>query len=315
MIQEAYVKGISTRSVDDLVKAMGMSGISKSQVSRPCEDRSHRGATGPSPMAEGRQGEGLPQPAAGRGLDLTVDRRDLPRGPARRAGRHCRSDQWRNNGQLSVAVIPAIGRNTDGRREVPGLETGTSEAEPIWTEFLRKLTRRGLRGVKPVISDAHEGIKPAVSKGLSATWQRCRRRRENSPPECFPILLGFQRNALAHAGKGGRRPGQKTTPRIAFWPGSISAFIATACAQGEADQRLIGGINRPPNAEAASTQWRAVADQIRRKVPKLAALMERAMVAPRVRETMARAEHDVLAYMSFPRSTGPSCTRRTPSSG
>ena len=64
-----------------------------------------------------------------------------------------------------------------------GLEIGTSEAEPIWTEFLRKLTRRGLRGVKLVISDAHEGIKAAVSKVLCATWQRCR--------------VHFQRNALA----------------------------------------------------------------------------------------------------------------------
>ncbi len=75
---------------------------------------------------------------------------------------------------VSVAVIIAIGVNTDGRREVLGLEIGTSEAEPIWSEFLRKLTRRGLRGVKLVISDAQEGIKAAVSKVLSATWQRCR---------------------------------------------------------------------------------------------------------------------------------------------
>ncbi|SIS50964.1 mutator family transposase [Phaeovulum vinaykumarii] len=92
-----------------------------------------------------------------------------------------------------------------GRREVLVLETGTSEAEPIWTEFLRKLTRRGLRGgVKLVISDAHEGNKAAVSKVLTATWQRCR--------------VHFQRNALAHAGKSGRR--------------AVSAFIATAFAQG-----------------------------------------------------------------------------------
>ena len=147
---------------------------------------------------------------------------------------------------MSVAVIIAIGVNTDGRREVLGLEIGTSEAEPIWTEFLRKLTRRGLRGVKLVISDAHEGIKAAVFKVLSATWQRCR--------------VHFQRNALAHAGKSGRRV--------------VSAFIATAFAQD--------------TAEAASTQWRAVADQIRPKVPKLATIMD-------------EAEHDVLAYMSFPK--------------
>ena len=174
---------------------------------------------------------------------------------------------------VSVAAIIAVGVNTDGRREVLGMEIGTSEAEPIWTEFLRKLTRRGLRGVRLVISDAHEGIKAAVSKVLSATWQRCR--------------VHFMRNVLAHAGKSGRRV--------------VSAFIATAFAQGEADQRLIRGINRPLNAEAASTQWRAVADQIRPKVPKLATIMDRAMVAPLVRETMARAEPDVLAYMTFPK--------------
>lgn len=71
------------------------------------------------------------------------------------------------------------------------MEIGTSEAEPIWTEFLRKLTRWGLRGVKLVVSDAHEGIKAAVSKVLCATWQRCR--------------VHFMRNVLAHAGKSGRR--------------------------------------------------------------------------------------------------------------
>lgn len=71
-------------------------------------------------------------------------------------------------------MIIAVGVNSDGRREVLGMEVGTSEAEPIWTEFLRKLTRRGLRGVKLVVSDAHEGLKAAVTKVLSATWQRCR---------------------------------------------------------------------------------------------------------------------------------------------
>ena len=128
------------------------------------------------------------------------------------------------------------------------MEIGTSEAEPIWTEFLRKLTRRGLRGVKLVVSDAHEGIKAAVTRVLTATWQRCR--------------VHFMRNVLAHAGKSGRRV--------------VSAFIATAFAQ--------------ETPEVASPHG-AAADQIRPKVPKLAAILD-------------EAEPDVLAYMTFPREHG-----------
>jgi len=220
VIQEAYIQGISTRSVDDLVKAMGMSGISKSQVSRLCEE------------IDDKVKAFLERPIEGDWPYLWIDATYLK---VRRGGRI-----------VSVAAIIAVAVNTDGRREVLGMEIGTSEAEPIWTEFLRKLTRRGLRGVKLVISDAHEGIKAAVSKVLCATWQRCR--------------VHFMRNVLAHAGKSGRRV--------------ASAFIATAFAQ--------------ETAEAAGTQWRAVADQIRPKVPKLAAIMD-------------EAETDVLAYMSFPR--------------
>lgn len=85
---------------------------------------------------------------------------------------------------VSVAVIIAVGVNSDGRRESLDMEIGTSEVEPIWTEFLRMLMRRGLRGLKLVTSDAHEGIKATVSKVLCATWQRCR--------------FHFMRNALAH---------------------------------------------------------------------------------------------------------------------
>jgi putative transposase len=220
VIQEAYVQGVSTRSVDDLVKAMGMSGISKSQVSRLCEE------------IDGKVKAFLERPIEGDWPYLWIDATYVK---SRRGGRI-----------VSVAVIIAVAVNGDGRREVLGMEVGTSEAEPIWTEFLRKLTRRGLRGVKLVISDAHEGIKAAVSKVLGATWQRCR--------------VHFMRNVLAHAGKSGRRV--------------VSAFIATAFAQD--------------TAEAASTQWRAVADQIRPKVPKLAAIMD-------------DAEPDVLAYMTFPK--------------
>jgi transposase-like protein len=219
VIQEAYIQGISTRSVDELVKAMGMTGISKSQVSRLCED------------IDGRVKAFLDRPIEGDWPYVWVDATYVK---VRQAGRI-----------VSAAVIVAVGVNTDGRREVLGMDIGPSEAETFWTAFLRKLTRRGLRGVKLVISDAHEGIKAAVSKILIATWQRCR--------------VHFMRNVLAHAGRNGRRV--------------VSAFIATAFAQDDAEQ--------------ARAQWRRVADQLRPKVPKLATLMD-------------NAEPDVLAYMSFP---------------
>ena len=220
VIQEAYVQGISTRSVDDLVKSVGMDGISKSQVSRLCEELDERVT------------QFLDRPIEGDWPYLWIDATYV---------------KVRQNGRIvSVAVFVAVGVNNDGRREVLGMDIGASEAEPFWIAFLRKLTRRGLRNVKLVISDAHEGIKAAVSKVLRATWQRCR--------------VHFMRNVLAHAGKSGRRV--------------VSAFIGTAFAQ--------------ETAEAASKQWRTVADQVRPKVPKLAALMD-------------EAENDVLAYMTFPK--------------
>jgi transposase-like protein len=180
VIQEAYIQGISTRSVDDLVKALGMTGISKSQVSRLCEE------------IDEKVEAFLDRPIEGDWPYLWIDATYV---------------KVRQNGRIvSVAVIIAVGVNSDGRREVLGMEIGASEAEPFWTGFLRKLARRGLRGVKLVISDSHEGIKAAVSKVLSTTWQRCR--------------VHFMRNVLAHAGKQGRRV--------------ISAFIATAFAQNDA---------------------------------------------------------------------------------
>ena len=86
---------------------------------------------------------------------------------------------------VSVAVTIAVGVNGDGRREVIGMAIGASEAETFWTDFLRSLARRGLRGVKLVIPDAHEGIRAAVSQVFCATWQRCR--------------VHFARNATAYA--------------------------------------------------------------------------------------------------------------------
>lgn len=217
VIQEAYIQGISTRSVDDLVKALGMSGISKSQVSRLCEE------------IDGKVKAFLDRPIEGDWPYLWIDATYM---------------KVRQNGRIvSVAVIIAVGVNSDGRREVLGMDIGPSEAETFWTSFLRKLARRGLRGVKLVISDSHEGIKAAVSKVLSTSWQRCVALKARLWRD-----VHFMRNVLAHAGKQGRRV--------------ISAFIATAFAQED--------------AEAARQQWRHVADQIRPKAHKLAVLMDEA---------------------------------------
>ena len=219
VIQEAYIQGVSTRSVDDLVQAMGMTGISKSQVSRLCGEIDERVNTF------------LNRPLEGEWPYLWLDATYVK---VRQAGRI-----------VSVAVIIAVGVNDDGRREVLGMTVGASEAETFWTEFLRSLARRGLRGVKLAISDAHEGLKAAVAKVLHATWQRCR--------------VHTMRNLLAHAGRQGR--------------GVAAAFIATAFARDD--------------AAAAKAQWRKVADQLRPKLPKLAAAMN-------------EVETDVLAYMDFP---------------
>src|SRR5487761_2368177 len=167
VIQEAYVQGVSTRSVDNLVKAMGMEGISKSQVSRLCGE------------IDERVQAFLTRPIEGDWPYVWLDATYIK---VRRAHRI-----------VSAAVIVAVGVNSDGRREVLGMTVGYSEAEPFWVEFLRSLARRGLRGVKLVVSDAHEGLKAAITKVLCATWQRCR--------------VHFMRNALAYAGKTQPRTG------------------------------------------------------------------------------------------------------------
>lgn len=158
VIQEAYVHGISTRSVDDLVKAMGMTGISKSQVSRLCEE------------IDERVNAFLARPIEGEWPYLWIDATYLK---TREAGRI-----------VSTAVILAVGVNSDGRREVLGIATGASEAEPFWTAFLRSLADRGLRGAKLVIADDHKGLRAAASRVFHASLQRCR--------------VHWMRNAMAH---------------------------------------------------------------------------------------------------------------------
>jgi putative transposase len=158
VIQEAWIAGVSTRRVDDLVQAMGMSGISKSSVSKLCKD------------IDERVNAFLKRPLAGEWPYLGLDATYLK---VREGGRI-----------VPVAGIVAVAVTIEGRREIVGLHIGPSEAEVFWTDFLRGLAKRGLAGVRLVISDAHEGLKAAIRRVLGATWQRCR--------------VHWTRNALAY---------------------------------------------------------------------------------------------------------------------
>jgi putative transposase len=177
VIQEAYVHGISTRAVDDLVKAMGGTGISKSQVSRLCEE------------IDERVRAFLSRPIEGHWPYLWIDATYLK---SRHGGRI-----------VSVAVIVAVAVNLDGRREVLGVATGASEAEVFWTDFLRSLADRGLRGVRLVIADDHKGLRAATRRVFNAGLQRCR--------------VHWARNLLAHAA-----PKQRT---------AVAAMVRTIFAQ------------------------------------------------------------------------------------
>jgi transposase-like protein len=219
VIQEAWIGGVSTRRVDDLVQAMGLGGIGKSTVSKLCRE------------IDERVNAFLDRPLEGEWPYLWLDATYLK---VREGGRI-----------VSVAAIIAVAVDTEGRREIVGLHLGPSEAETFWSAFLKGLVKRGLRGVKLVVSDAHEGLKAAIRRVLGATWQRCR--------------VHWMRNALAHVPKG-----QQTMVAAAL----RQAFL-------QADQ-----VN-------ARQVWRQVADQLRPRWPKLAALMD-------------ESEHDVLAYMGFP---------------
>jgi putative transposase len=148
VIQEAWIGGVSTRRVDDLVQAMGLTGISKSQVSKLCKDIDERVLAF------------LDRPLEGAWPYLWLDATYL---------------KQREGGRIvSVAAIIAMAVDTDGRREIIGLKVGPSEAETFWSGFLKSLARRGLKGVQLVVSDAHDGLKQAIARVLGASWQRCR---------------------------------------------------------------------------------------------------------------------------------------------
>jgi transposase-like protein len=231
VIQEAYVHGVSTRAVDDLVKAMGASGVSKSQVSRLVAE------------IDEQVDAFLARPIEGEWPYLWIDATYVK---AREAGRI-----------VSTATIIAVGVNTDGRRDVLGVATGPSEAELFWKGFLRSLADRGLRGVKLVIADDHKGLRAAASKIFHATLQRCR--------------VHWMRNLLTHA-PAKQRP-------------AVIAMVKTIFAQETA-------------AEARS-QWKTVADALRERAPKLAALMDASL-------------DDVLAYTAFPKEHWPQIASTNP---
>ena len=159
VVQEAYIQGVSTRKVDDLVQALGMTGISKSQVSRLCAD------------IDERVEAFLTRILNGQWPYLWLDATYLK---VRDAG-------W----VVNKAAVVAVAVNTEGRREVLGLKVGPAETEAFWMDFLRSLVRRGLGGVQLVVSDAHQGLKRAIEVVLGgASWQRCR--------------VHFMRNVLGH---------------------------------------------------------------------------------------------------------------------
>lgn len=149
VVQEAYVQGVSTRKVDDLVRALGLEGISKSEVSRVCAELDFE-------MARFRE-----RPLEGHHAYVWLDAKAV---------------KIREDGRvINMAAVVAVGVRESGQREVLGYDVGAAETYDFWLEFLRGLVRRGLKGVRLVISDAHEGLKQAIADVLTgATWQRSR---------------------------------------------------------------------------------------------------------------------------------------------
>ena len=150
VVTQAYVEGVSTRRVDDLVRSLGCDGISKSQVSRMCAE-----------------------------LDEVVTsflERPLAGGPYRYLWLDALTQLVREEGRVvQVAVVVATAVNAAGKREVLGIDVGTSEDGAFWLGFLRGLVARGLSGVELVTSDAHQGLREAVATVFAgASWQRCR---------------------------------------------------------------------------------------------------------------------------------------------
>ena len=165
VIMEAYIGGVSTRKVDALVSALGsQSGISKSQVSRICQE------------IDQQVQAFLARPLESRSYAYVYLDATYLKGRLGKAQQVC-----------SRAVVVAMGVNEDGRRELLGLKVGDSESETFWAEFISHLKERGLDGVKLVISDAHAGLTKAIRRQLQGcVWQRCRVHFSRNLLQCVP---------------------------------------------------------------------------------------------------------------------------------
>ena len=219
VVQQAYVEGVSTRRVDDLVRSLGCEGISKSQVSRICAE-----------------------------LDTVVRsflERPLDGGPYRYLWLDALTQRVREEGRIAqVSVVVATAVNADGKREVLGIDVGTSEDGAVWLSFLRGLVARGLSGVELVTSDAHQGLKAAIATVFGgASWQR-----GVSPHPRVGCRTHFMRNLLTRV------------------PKSAEGLVATT----------VRTIFQQPSAEAVHAQHARVVEQLDDRFPGAAALLAEA---------------------------------------
>jgi len=189
VVQQAYVEGVSTRKVDDLLVALGLTGIDKSAVSRACQELD----AVIEPFRNRRLESGYPY--------VWLDALYLK--------------VRQNHRIVSKALVIAIGVRASGERDVLGWAIGASEDQAFWSEFLRSLVRRGLQGVQLVISDAHEGLRAAIGQTLAgAAWQRCR--------------VHFMRNLLAHIPQGDKETVAALVRTIFYQPDRAAARLQVA---------------------------------------------------------------------------------------
>lgn len=217
VVQTAHVEGVSTRKVDSLLESLGLTGIDKSEVSRICKALDE-------PVQAFRE-----RPLEGNYPYLWLDATYLK--------------VRQNHHIVSMATVVAIGVRETGEREVLGFGVGASEEQSFWLEFLRSLVRRGLRGVRLVTSDAHEGLKAALTQVLSGSaWQRCR--------------VHFMRNVLAHVTRADRSV--------------VAAALRTIFAQPD---RASAGDQLAVVAESMAPRWPKAAEVLRKGEEEVLAYM------------------------------------------